>query len=62
MLGAVLLTFFLQLLIIYVPFLQTFFRTEALTVGQLAISLGASLIVFIAIEIQKWLYRRAGRY
>ncbi len=62
MLGAVLLTFFLQLLIIYVPFLQSFFRTEALTAGQLAISLGASLIVFVAIEIQKWLFRRTGRY
>jgi Ca2+-transporting ATPase len=54
MLGAVLLTFVLQLLITYVPFLQGIFGTMALTPTDLAVSLGASTIVFLAIEIYKW--------
>jgi P-type Ca2+ transporter type 2C len=58
MLGAVLLTLFLQLLVIYVPFLQNIFNTMPLSLEFLALSLVVSTIVFIAIEIQKWLIRR----
>ncbi len=58
MLGAVLLTFVLQIAITYVPFLQPIFRTQALTAGELAISLGASTVVFIASEIWKAFLRR----
>ncbi len=58
MLGAVLLTFVLQLAITYIPFLQPIFRTQALTAGELAISLGASTIVFIVSEIWKAFLRR----
>ncbi len=58
MVGAVLLTFVLQLALIYTPFLQTFFRTEALSAQNLFISLAASTLVFIAVEISKWLARR----
>jgi len=58
MLGAVLLTFVLQLAVTYVPFLQPIFRTQALTAGELAISLGASTVVFIASEIWKAFLRR----
>jgi Ca2+-transporting ATPase len=54
MLGAVLLTFVLQLLITYVPFLQEIFGTMALSPTELAVSLAASTVVFIAIEIFKW--------
>lgn len=58
MLGSVLLTFALQLAVIYVPFLQNIFDTTALTLAELLISFGAGSIVFIAIEIVKWVSRR----
>lgn len=59
MVGAVVLTFLLQMALIYVPFLQDVFNTVALSAGQLVTCLGLSTIVFIAIEIQKWFKRRA---
>lgn len=51
--GAVLLTFVLQMSTIYVPFLQGIFRTQALGLNELAITLAASTIVFFAVEIEK---------
>ncbi|QDT41700.1 Calcium-transporting ATPase 1 [Gimesia alba] len=53
LLGAVLLTFTLQMLTIYVPFLNPIFKTVPLTVGELAITLALSTIVFLAVEIEK---------
>ncbi|HEX6387039.1 MAG TPA: cation-translocating P-type ATPase [Anaerolineae bacterium] len=61
MLGAVALTFALQMALIYVPFLQEFFNTVALAPRDLAISLALSTVVFIAVEIEKWIRRRTGR-
>lgn len=61
LLGAVLLTFVLQLLIVYVPQLQGFFGTEALSGSDLAIALGVSTIAFWAIEVQKWFLRLSRR-
>jgi Ca2+-transporting ATPase len=58
MVGAVLLTFVLQLMLIYVPFLQNVFGTVALSAGELAIALVASAVVFVAIESYKWNVRR----
>jgi P-type Ca2+ transporter type 2C len=58
MVGAVLLTFLLQLAVIYVPFMQAIFSTVALTPMELAISLAVSSIVFIAVEVDKWRRRR----
>lgn len=58
--GAVILTLGLHLAILYIPFLQTLFQTNALTLGELALSLGLSTIVFGAIEGQKWLRWRGG--
>jgi Ca2+-transporting ATPase len=57
MLGAVLLTFVLQLAVTYIPFLQNIFNTEALTLGELGISLAASTVVFIVSEIWKAIIR-----
>ncbi|VAW42918.1 Cation-transporting ATPase, E1-E2 family [hydrothermal vent metagenome] len=53
MVLAISITFLLQLALIYVPFLQGFFRTEALPLSDLLIALAASLIVFVAVEISK---------
>ena len=50
-------TFALQLALIYVPFLQNFFGTQPLAPGDLAIALVASLVVFAAVEIEKWVRR-----
>jgi Ca2+-transporting ATPase len=55
--GAVLLTFALQMAVIYVPFLQDIFRTKSLTVLELLICIGLSSIVFWAVELEKWVKR-----
>jgi Ca2+-transporting ATPase len=61
LLNAVLLTFALQLAVIYIPFLQSIFQTKSLSWQELLISLVLSTIVFWAIEIEKWFKRRADR-
>jgi Ca2+-transporting ATPase len=61
MLGAVLLTFVLQLLVIYVPFLQSIFRTGPLSFQDLALCLVLSTVVFWGVELGKWFSRRSGR-
>jgi P-type Ca2+ transporter type 2C len=53
LLGAVLLTFGLQLAVIYIPFLQDVFDTVALPLPYLLLSLVLSAVVFIAVEIEK---------
>jgi Ca2+-transporting ATPase len=62
LIGAVALTFVLQLALIYVPFLQEIFSTQALTLLELGTCLLASLIVFHAVEMEKlvrrWLTNR----
>jgi Ca2+-transporting ATPase len=58
LLGAVLLTFLLQMAVIYVPFLQAIFQTQPLPLLDLVVSLVSSLVVFVAIELVKWVGRR----
>ena len=55
---AVMLTFVLQLATIYVPFLNPVFRTEPLTLEELAITLALSVVVFHAVELEKWVMGR----
>ncbi|MBM4064776.1 MAG: cation-translocating P-type ATPase [Planctomycetes bacterium] len=59
LIGAVLLTFALQMATIYVPFLQPIFKTEALSFGELTFALAMSSVVFIAVEIEKYFKRRS---
>jgi Ca2+-transporting ATPase len=54
---AVAATFLLQVAILYVPVVQTFFRTVALSVTDFLIALALSTIVFVAVEIEKWIAR-----
>jgi Ca2+-transporting ATPase len=61
MVGAILLTVVLQLALIYIPFLQNFFETEALSLTDLLVAFAFSLVVFVAVEIDKWIQRRSGR-
>jgi Ca2+-transporting ATPase len=59
LLGAVLVTFVLQMMVVYVPFLQSIFKTVALPLDALIISLVLSTAVFWAIELSKvWLRKR----
>ncbi|PKN85732.1 MAG: ATPase [Chloroflexi bacterium HGW-Chloroflexi-8] len=58
LLGAVLLTFLLQLAVIYVPFLQKVFSTQSLTLLEIGISLGASLLVLVLIDGVKVIRRK----
>jgi Ca2+-transporting ATPase len=58
MLGTVLLTFVLQLAVVYVPFLQGIFKTVPMPPQELIISLTLSTVVFWGIELEKWLLRR----
>lgn len=58
LLGAVLLTFALQMGTIYIPALNPIFKTEPLDRDELLACLALSSVVFIGVEIQKWLIRR----
>ena len=53
LLGAVLLTFLLQMATIYVPALNPIFKTEPLGLADLAVCLGAALVVYVAVELEK---------
>jgi Ca2+-transporting ATPase len=57
MLGAVLLTLVTQLAVVYIPFLQSLFKTGPLTAPELVLCLLLSTVVFWAIEIEKWVMR-----
>ncbi len=58
LLGALVLTFALQMAIIYVPFLNPIFHTAPLTLKELIITLTLSSVVFFAVEIEKFVVRK----
>ncbi len=58
LLGAFLLTFALQMATIYIPFLNSIFKTQSLTLSELIICLLLSSVVFCGVEIVKWTRRR----
>jgi Ca2+-transporting ATPase len=49
------ITFLLQLAVIYLPFMNVIFKTAPLSLNELSICIGLSLIVFHAVEIEKWI-------
>jgi Ca2+-transporting ATPase len=61
--GAVMLTFLLQLAIIYTPALNPIFKTQPLTAQELAVSILLPALTLVAVEAEKiairrgWLYR-----
>ncbi|MHB1142725.1 MAG: calcium-translocating P-type ATPase, PMCA-type [Sulfuricaulis sp.] len=62
LIGAVLFTFGLQMATIYVPWLNPIFKTEALTFDEIVFCLAMSSLVFIGVEIEKWMVRRGVLY
>ena len=48
----------LQLVVIYLPFFNDLFKTEALSLGELAACLGMSALVFHAVELEKWVRQK----
>ena len=62
MLGAVIVTLLLQLMVIYVPALNSIFYTQPLPMFDLAVCLALSSLVLFAVEIEKWLVRRGMIY
>lgn len=56
--AAVVLTLLLQLATIYVPAFNPIFKTEPLTMSELGLCLALSSVVFLAVEIEKWLVRQ----
>jgi Ca2+-transporting ATPase len=61
LLWLVLVTFGLQLLVIYLPVLETFFGVDPLTGGELLVCMLAGCVVFVALEVEKWLLRRRAK-
>jgi Ca2+-transporting ATPase len=55
LLWALVISFILQLSVIYFPFGNKLFKTEPLTIPELAICIGASIIIFHAVELEKWI-------
>lgn len=62
LLGVVLLSVVLQLSVIYLPPLQAIFHTSALPPIDLAVCFALSLVVLLAVEIEKYLVRQHGLY
>ena len=62
LLGAVALTFGLQLLVTYIPFLQGVFNTQSLSLAELALCLAMASLVLPAVELEKWLIRGGRLY
>jgi P-type Ca2+ transporter type 2C len=58
LIGAVALTFVLQMAAIYVPALNDIFKTAPLSLGELAATLAIAAVVFVAVEVEKWVKRR----
>jgi Ca2+-transporting ATPase len=61
LIGAVLLTTILQVAVVYVPFLQNIFETSALPALDLLICFAVSILMFAAVEFQKWIIRNVDR-
>lgn len=58
LLITVVITLFLQLALVYVPFLHDIFNTSPLSVKELLICFGAAALVFHLVELEKWIRQR----
>jgi Ca2+-transporting ATPase len=51
-------TFMLQLVALYVPFFKDFFQITPLSASQLFICIGLGGVIFVLVEVQKWVSAR----
>jgi Ca2+-transporting ATPase len=58
LIGSVMITLLLQIFITYVPFLQSVFKTESLTVDEFVLVGLGSILIFAAVEIEKMVKRK----
>jgi len=58
LMGSVALTFVLQMAVVYLPFMNEIFRTQPLSMPELGFCIFMSLIVFHAVELEKWVKRK----
>jgi Ca2+-transporting ATPase len=61
LLLTVVFTFLLQMGIIYSPYLNSLFKTQPLTIHELAVCIGISFVILVSVEIEK-IVRRSGKY
>jgi Ca2+-transporting ATPase len=61
LLASVVGTLVAQLLIVYLPFFQQLFKTVSLSPSQVSVCLATSLIVAVALEMEKYILRRSER-
>jgi Ca2+-transporting ATPase len=54
--------FLAQMATLYLPLLNSIFRTQPLTLGELAACLFLSSVVFWGVEVEKWMVRRGWIY
>lgn len=59
---AVLFTVALQMAVIYVPWMNVIFKTQPLSVEELAFCMVVASVVFFAVEVEKWLRRHGWLY
>jgi Ca2+-transporting ATPase len=59
---AVLLTIGLQLGTIYLPWFNQVFRTQPLSLFELAVCFAMSSVVFLGVELEKWARRKGWIY
>jgi P-type Ca2+ transporter type 2C len=60
LLGMIALVVVLQLAVVYLPALNTFFKTQPLGQVEMTIVVVLSSVVFFAIELEKWVKKRRG--
>ncbi len=58
---AVLSTFLLQLIVVFIPFFQTLFDTAALDLTHVIVSVVAGILVLLFVEVEKFVFRRVLR-
>lgn len=56
--GAVLLTFIIHLVVIYLPAANNIFNTQPLTFSELAGCIAVAAIIFNAVEFEKWVKKK----
>ncbi len=61
MIGAIAFTVLLQFMIIYIPLLNTIFKTQPLSIRELIVTIAVSSIVFWAVEAEKFILKLRNR-